>query len=175
MSHCWIKFVFRKKIIVFDNQNCRYNLDIISNKEFYEKHNVEVYNIIVVRDSTISFQARKGANHCKITSRAKKEEEAGTAIIVDAINKYILENDKDRLVTTETYPMWVAKTFNGGRHIRRNLSTSGLPSGQNVVLVSYESLMKLQEVYVEMLYKTLGIESHYQPSFRDGNVKYIQH
>jgi hypothetical protein len=136
---------------------------------------VEVFNIIVIRDSTISLKARKGARHCQNQSRAKKEEEAGTAIIVDAINKYILENDKDRLVTSETYPMWLVKNFNGNGHVRRALSSAGLLSGQNVVLVSYESLMKLQQVYVELLYKTLGIESDYQPDFKDGNFKYIQH
>ena len=149
----------------------RYNLDIISNKEFYEKHNVEVFNIIAVRDPTISFEARKQAHHCNIEIRAKKEEEAGTAIIIDAINKYILENDKSRLVTKDTYPLWHANKFNRNRHLR--VSNTGLPSGQNVVLVSYESLMKLQGVYVELLYKALGIESNYLPDVKDGNAKYI--
>jgi hypothetical protein len=152
----------------------RWNLDIISNKEFYEKNNVEVFKIIVIRDSTISLKARKSARHCQNQIRAKQEEEAGTAIIVDAINKYILENDKDRLVTSETYPMWLVENFNTKGHVRRALSSTGLLSGQNVVLVSYESLIKLQQVYVELLYKTLGIESDYEPDFKDGNFKYIQ-
>jgi len=42
-----------------------------------------------------------------------------------------------------------------------------------VVVVSYESLMKLKGVYIQLLYKALGIESNYVPEFRDGNEKYI--
>ena len=132
---------------------------------------MEVFNIIVVRDPTISLKSRK--KHCADPKLAAKEEEAGTDIIIDAINKYILENDEDRLVTSKTYPMWHAKNLIGNRHLRRALSSTGLPSGQNVVLVSYESIMKLREVYVQILYKTLGIESDYQPIFMDGNAKYV--
>lgn len=51
--------------------------------------------------------------------------------------------------------------------------SEAISSGNNVVVVSYESLMKLKGVYIQLLYKALGIESNYVPEFRDGNEKYI--
>jgi len=56
----------------------------------------------------------------------------------------------------------------------RKLSST-LPSGNNVFLVSYESIIKLQGLYIQMMYKALGIESDYDymPDIHDGNKKYI--
>lgn len=42
-----------------------------------------------------------------------------------------------------------------------------------IILVSYEGMMEMEEVYVRRLYHQLGIKSAYMPSFVDGNVKYI--
>ena len=50
-----------------------------------------------------------------------------------------------------------------------------LPFGDNVVVVSYESLLKLKSTYIEMLYDVLGIDSNYVPTFRNGNAKYLPH
>lgn len=44
----------------------------------------------------------------------------------------------------------------------------------NTIVVSYESLMLLQDAYVKHLYQTLHIDSTYIPSFADGNAKYVQ-
>jgi hypothetical protein len=43
-----------------------------------------------------------------------------------------------------------------------------------VVLVSYESLLKLEGLYIKMLYHALGIESDYMPEISDGNLKHIK-
>ncbi len=144
--------------------------------------------IIVLHDTDISATARyKG--HCRDKYLLAKEEETAKAIIIDAINKYILDKDEKK-VTSETYDYWHAEQFQSGR---RRLSGEGLglglgsgsgtgtgldasmiiPSKNKVVLVSYETMMHLGEVYVEMLYKTLGIESNYMPSFKNGNSKYV--
>jgi hypothetical protein len=42
-----------------------------------------------------------------------------------------------------------------------------------VVLVSYEGMVSLQESYLFGIYRQLGINSTYTPSFKDGNAKYV--
>lgn len=56
---------------------------------------------------------------------------------------------------------------------QRRMLRASLPHGNNVFLVSYESLMRLQDVYVTMLYEALGIESDYMPQVCDGNKRYV--
>mmetsp|Transcript_10040 Transcript_10040/g.14720 ORF Transcript_10040/g.14720 Transcript_10040/m.14720 type:complete len:136 (+) Transcript_10040:37-444(+) len=123
--------------------------------------------------------------HCDDYNLAMQEEAAGTDIIIDAINKYILEDgEKGRKVTRENYAFWHAQTFQhssahgSSRRLGSNNNAiqyhrSLLPSGNNVVLVSYESLMKLKGTYVQMLYQTLGINSDYMPHITNGNKKHI--
>lgn len=90
----------------------RYNLDIVSNKEWYDKHGVEQYFIIVLRDKSISHRARLIRDHCQNPSLVKKQGEVGRDIIIDAINKYILESKVTRKkVTREHYDFWKAPTF----------------------------------------------------------------
>ncbi|GFH46242.1 hypothetical protein CTEN210_02716 [Chaetoceros tenuissimus] len=156
----------------------RYNLDIVKHKEWYERQGVEQYFILVVRDQSISATARS-KGHCTNPILLKQEEEAGTEILVEAINKYFLE--KDEQVTKHTFPTWAAEQFQinaakveaakNKKNGHRQLSL--LPFKNNVVLVSYESLMKLGPVYVQMLYDTLGIETDYMPQIKDGNQKYV--
>ncbi len=126
----------------------RYFLDIVANKEWYESKGVEQVFVIVIRDKTVSFTSRVG--HCNLVTLREQEEELGTQIINSAIEKYIL-NGTDK-----------------GRQL-----SSSLPSGNNVFLVSYETLLKLKEVYIRMIYDALGIESDYVPIFKDGNEKYV--
>lgn len=126
----------------------RYFLDIIANKEFYESKGIEQVVVIVIRDKTVSFTSR--VEHCNTTTLRFEEEQLGTEIINNAIKKYILNDGDDR----------------------RKLSST-LPSGNGVVLVSYETLLKLKEVYIRMIYDALGIQSDYLPTFKDGNQKYI--
>ena len=156
----------------------RYMLDIESHKEFYDSLGVEQYFIIMIRDSSISHKARS-RDHCKEPSLVRKEEEIGRDIIIDAINKYILQSDKtgEKKVTKENYDYWRASTFSG---IHRRLArgrkmgfNSVIPNGNNVVLVSYETLMMLKEPYIKMMFEALDIHSDYVPSIRDGNVKYV--
>jgi hypothetical protein len=59
----------------------RYQLDIVSHKEWYDAHCVEQFFIIVVRDKTISSAAR----HCNKKRLKDEEEKVGTDIIVNAI------------------------------------------------------------------------------------------
>lgn len=156
----------------------RYNLDIIRHKEWYEAQGVEQYFILVIRDQSISATARS-KGHCTNSNFLQQEEEAGTEILINAINKYFLESNEK--LTKHTFPTWAAEQFqidaskvqavkkktNGHRQL------SLLPFKNNVVLVSYESLMKLGPVYVQMLYDTLGIETDYMPQIKDGNQKYV--
>ncbi len=164
----------------------RFNLDIVSHKEWYDSHGVEQYFIIVMRDPSISRTARfKG--HCSNETLLAIEEEAGTKIMIDAINRYILETDDvEKMVTPETYPYWQSQFR---QEERRRLSSSlwpfpssslqssfFIPNKNKVVLVSYETLNLLKETYVKVLLQALGIEV--DPNIpllpiKDGNAKYV--
>lgn len=146
----------------------RYQLDITTNKEWHDAHGVDFWVIIVVRDDNISFRARSG--HCRDAKLRMKEEEVGTQLIVDAINEYILE-DSDTKVNSKTLKYWVAEKYQVGAEGRRMLSA--LPSNNKVVVISYESLVKLGSTYARMLYQTLGIKSDSIPEILDSNRKYL--
>jgi hypothetical protein len=152
----------------------RYQLDIVSHKSWYDAQGVEQFFVIVVRDQKISFVAR--TKHCSNPKLRQEEEDVGTDIIVDAINTFILNKNSSshQNVTRETYQYWAAQQFqyqHGGHKHRRKLSA--LPFGNNVVVVSYESLVKLGKTYVEMLYEVLGIDSDYFPEILNSNEKYV--
>mmetsp|Transcript_15363 Transcript_15363/g.19485 ORF Transcript_15363/g.19485 Transcript_15363/m.19485 type:complete len:364 (-) Transcript_15363:178-1269(-) len=155
----------------------RYNLNIVSHKEAMSFWGVEQYFIIVVRDQTMSRRARK--MHCNRQDLLMKEEEVAREIIIEAINKYILETDKTgKQVTPYNFDFWNARTFQFRRRLgtssrRKLLSPNSIPMGNNVVLVSYESLILLKEPYIKMLYEALGIKSNYMPTIKDGNSKYV--
>ena len=171
----------------------RYLLDIVSHKEWYEKHGVEQYFIIVIRDKHISRKARSKV-HCQDPKKLMMEEDIGTKIIVDTINKYILEDETyNKSVTKDKFKFWRSK-FTDGDHTsaitrtRRRLqllsssflttdhASNGILNNNNVVVVSYESLMLLQRTYVFMLFDVLGIKvpSDFEPKFKDGNKKYLE-
>jgi hypothetical protein len=48
-----------------------------------------------------------------------------------------------------------------------------LDPSSEVILVSYEGIVSLQESYLFGIYRHLGINSTYTPSFKDGNAKYV--
>jgi hypothetical protein len=48
-----------------------------------------------------------------------------------------------------------------------------LDPSNEIMLVSYEGLMLLQETYLFDFYRQLGIDSVYVPDFKDGNEKYV--
>ena len=149
----------------------RYQLDIVSHKEWYDAHDVEQFFIIVVRDETISSFARN--KHCLYNDMKDREEKVGTDIIVNAINNYILK-DQDEKVTSDTYKFWTAEEFQKDHNGKRELGVSAVPFGNNVALVSYETMMKLGPIYIKMLYQVLGIDSEYTPDIKDGNAKYME-
>jgi hypothetical protein len=156
----------------------RYNLNIMRQKEWYEEQGVEFYLIIVLRDETISREGRKHARHCRTESLLLKEENASKKLIIEAINKYVINGNDDHPITSETFDTWVPYKYQSYSHrhnynnMRRKLS-SAIPNNNNVILVSYESFELLQELYVKMLYDALGIESDYMPKIVDGNSKYV--
>uniref|UniRef100_A0A7S3QFV7 Uncharacterized protein n=1 Tax=Chaetoceros debilis TaxID=122233 RepID=A0A7S3QFV7_9STRA len=164
----------------------RYNLDVVSHKEWYEKYGVDQWIVIVLRDPDISIAARS-KRHCTDTNRLLSEEQIGKDIIIDVINKYILGKDEKK-VTRETYKFWYAKNFQdqnmegirgrGGHQAQRRLQEAStmppaLTSKNRVVLVSYESMMGLGQVYIKMLYDTLEIETDFIPEVKNGNSKYV--
>jgi hypothetical protein len=90
----------------------------------------------------------------------RQEDEVGTAFIL---------KEGERKVTRKTYPQVLECRLFPKPWRKLN----ALPFGNNVVLVSYESLVKLEGTYIKMLYNVLGIESDYVPDIKNGNSKYV--
>lgn len=148
----------------------RYNLDLVSHMDWYEKQGVEHWLVIMVRDLHISGMARSKV-HCTKEPRRLREEEAGTTTISDAINKYVLK-EGEPMVNSDNFWIWKAQNTNSGG---RRLMSTGIPGGNRVVLASYESMVHLGEPYFKMLYQALEIESDYIPnSVKNGNKKYVR-
>jgi hypothetical protein len=163
----------------------RYLLNITAQKIWYDAHGTEQVIVIVVRDEAISFQSRL-KSHCQVVELAKEEEGIATAILNDAIKTFFLD-DKSGFQSGFD-GRWTAKTVHGiiqeasiwdpGLMIENKTDPSDLlhfsliPARNNVILVSYEAMMKYEQNFVLELYKVLGIESQFQPEFKDGNAKY---
>lgn len=154
----------------------RYQLNLTSQKEWYDAQGVEQYYVIVVRDKTISSIARS-AVHCSNLTLLEKEEEIGLGIIENVVKKYILEDygNKNRTDWKNTRSLFgnPQETFEINDLSRMLRSVSLSPSGNNVVVMSYESMVTLGESYIRMLYNSLGIESDYIPEIRNSNRRYI--
>ncbi len=162
----------------------RYHLNITTQKEWYEKQGVEFYIIIVIRDESVSREGRYHADHCQNKELLLKEESNGKKIIMEAINTFILERHPTS-VDSEEFDIWKASQYqpyltqtgsdNYDKNVRtlKTSSRTAIPNNNNVILVSYESLMLLKELYVQMLYNALGIESDHVPIVKDGNSKYV--
>lgn len=153
----------------------RYLLDVVSSIEWYKSHGVDQVFVIVMRDSTISKRAR--LIHCRDPGLLEREEQLSTEILNRAIQKYILGGDTDTTDTADTTDTDISSIDSPVHRVTRKLFASTTPLFQtgnnNVVLVSYESLIKLGPVYVKLLYKALGIKSDHMPVVKDGNSKYV--
>lgn len=163
----------------------RFLLNITAQKIWYDAHGTEQVIVIVVRDPKMSLQSRL-QKHCHILEVAKEEEAIANAILNDAIQTFFLndksgfrsgfggrwygktvEEIKQEALLWDPTPIIENKTVQGDP-----LYSSMIPASNNVVLVSYEAMMKYKQDYVKELYKVLGIQSNFQPVFLDGNAKY---
>lgn len=123
----------------------RFFLNITSHVQWWAAQGVETVAVIVVRDKTISLKSRSKA-HCKNPTLAKKEEDMGSKIITQAIQS---------LPLSRTDP------------------NASQPLGR-ILLVSYETLVKLKQPYLNLIYQQLGLKaSSYVPSIVDGNANYV--
>jgi len=109
---------------------------------------------------------------------ATEEDGVATDIINQAIQNFILEEigeqitkRKDNTLLWDPTKVQLVNNENDNAS-EELLATSLLPSRNNVLLVSYETLMTLQGSYTKQIYEALGIESDHIPMFRDGNSKY---
>ena len=155
----------------------RFFLNITSHKQWYDDNGTEQYLIIIVRNQKFSFKS-KMKSHCTFLDVATEEDGVATDIINQAIQTFILEEKGEQITKRKDNtllwdPTKVQLVNNENDNASEDLlATSLLPSRNNVVLVSYETLMTLQGSYVKQIYEALGIESDHIPLFRDGNSKY---
>ncbi len=104
--------------------------------------------VLSLRDRSISYKS-KLHGHCSLERVGKGEDAVALDLMREAIEKY------------------------GARGSRRGSLPSDVSGRQRAFSVSYEGMMGMKEVYLKGLYKQLGIESTYIPSFADGNAKYV--
>ena len=127
----------------------RFSVNITSHLEWYLSRGVDIKVVISIRDRTISSRGKlKG--HCHLADVGRKEDEVALSLISEVLEKY------------------------GKYGSRRGTS---LPQDtietDRVFTVSYEGMMAMQDDYMYDLYRRLGIDSTYLPTFVDGNRKYL--
>jgi hypothetical protein len=166
----------------------RFFLNITAQKLWYDRQGTEQVVVIVVRDEEMSYASRI-RKHCQEIDLAKEEEQIATGILNDAIRTFLLEDQssiqsgfngrwyaKNVSELLEQYLLWdpkvVLESLDKSKKRVDILHSSMIPFKNNVVLVSYEAMMKHQQSYVQKLYTVLGIESDHSPLFKDGNDKY---
>ena len=161
----------------------RFLLDLVASKEFYKSIGVEQIVVVVTRDQTIRRKGVVGNNYCRNETLLEWEEVTATNLLRDAIRKYILgnENSGNDNGSRQNYQRKSSKSLlplgkklqPPQQYIKPTTTKSLLPSANGLVLVSYESLMALGDIYIELLYHALGIDSDHIPDISDGNQKYV--
>ena len=180
----------------------RYFLNITSHKQWQEAHGVEQVIVIVVRDREISFQSRLKSHCAdpniaraeeriateiinnaireyllegKDETNEKNEEKVNNPWFMNFFkeNKDEEEDEnKDEEEDDDVRILWNPSKYKKNSKGSDILHSSLIPARNNVVLVSYETMLKMKGGYVKQLYEILGIKSDFAPIFKDGNAKY---
>lgn len=171
-------------------------LNITAQKLWHDAMGTEQVVIIVVRDKEISALSRLRV-HCQFKAVMEEEEKIATSLLNDAIRTFILEDkegfrsgfggkwysnnitdifEEDLLWNSTKYSTMSKEAMMAAMDEAKDdiLYSSLIPAKNNVVLVSYELMMKYEMQYVNALYKILGIQNRFVPEFQDANAKYHQ-
>ena len=62
----------------------------------------------------------------------------------------------------------------GQYEMGRAIMVETIEKGLNPIILSYETMLTLQRPYICQLYETLGIETSFIPTFKNGNTKYLE-
>jgi hypothetical protein len=158
----------------------RWFVNITSHLQWYRSRGVDARVIIVFRDATLSRRSRD--KHCSYGHVKQVEEDLGMSLMLEAIDHYL-----PKATPQPAQPPPDLENSGGGvdansrvlreRHtqISRHLALhNGIlqADDQAITIVSYELLMRLQNVYLQSLFSSLGIASDYAPEFIDGNAKH---
>ena len=122
----------------------RYILNITSHLDWYIRNGVDIKVIVMIRDETIATRARFEKT-CHNQTILQREGKVGKQFIQEAIQKYAMPS----------------------------LLLENGAEDSKVIVVSYEMLVNLQNVYLKSLYHKLGIDSDYFPEIIDGNAKHV--
>ncbi len=127
----------------------RYYVNVTSHIQWYLSRGVDIKVVLLLRDRTIT-KNEKIRSHCHIP------EVAGA------------ENDISMEIMREAY-----KTYGSGAlHASAHPDNDG-DDDARVMVVSYEGLMQLKQLYLFQIYNSLGLKSTYVPDFVDENRKYV--
>jgi hypothetical protein len=122
----------------------RFFVNAASHVRWYRSRGTDATAVLLVRDHTVHMQGKRGHALGELR-RARDEDARGGAIMGEAM-----------------------------RELSSSSCSSSSTSSRELVMASYETLMSLKFPYLLYLYDQLGINSTYQPNFRDGNLKYVR-
>jgi len=126
----------------------RFSVNITAHIEWYLTRGVDISVVLSLRDRSISYKS-KFHGHCPLERESRREDAIALNLMKEAIEKY------------------------GAKGSRCGSLPGDVSGRQRAFSVSYEGMVGMKEVYLKGLYKQLGIESTYIPSFADGNTKYV--
>jgi hypothetical protein len=141
-----------KKKLKIKSLYTRYFVNITNHIRWYENRGVIVKPIVVIRDEFFHSQTTI-KKHCWYIDACKIQYNIGRQIIKETIHN-----------------------FNSNNNDNNNNNNKRLQSeSSKILIVSYETLMILQETYlIDYIYKSLNINSTYVPEFIDGNLKHAK-
>ena len=177
----------------------RYFVNITSHIEWYESRGTSVTTLIVVRDTSIHFQGVL-QTHCKNETAAYEQYQRGLSIIQDAISFDSSRRRQKRRRRRKGNDGENNTGSNDNSSSNDNSNTGQLSS--SLIIVSYETLMTLQNQYLSYILDQIGgadnddddvrgdgdgddndtparddtnavLHSNFQPDYKNGNLKYV--
>lgn len=122
----------------------RFFVNITSHVRWYQARGSQVTAILMIRDDLMHHQNKLKTHAHGNINTAHREDLIGKRIMAEAI---------------------------------QTLSTHSSPTQKRdmpeLVITSYETLMAMKENYLFWLYRQLGVNSTFVPTFKNGNAKYI--
>ena len=160
----------------------RYFVNLTSHVRWYQSRHVDVTVVVVVRDQSLHFRGIL-KTHCTNKTAAYEQFVHGRYIIQDAMTQLQQPQQQGRIPRDSYRPTnneqgaAVLHSFNNNNNnnnSNNNNNNNNNSDHNELIIVSYETLMTLQETYLFDLYDQLGMfDATYIPEFVDGNAKYV--
>ena len=142
----------------------RYFVNLTSHVRWYQDRHVDATVVVVVRDQSLHFRGIL-KTHCTNATAAQEQFLHGRYLIEEAMTQ--LQQPHRQRPIRDPYH----QTNEQGEVELQQFTNY---DHNELIVVSYETLMTLQEAYLFDLYEQLGmLDATYIPEFVDGNAKYV--